>query len=158
MCFVLKHLFYMMYKQNICNKIRQPKLYMGVWMGKDDMGHSNRVWRHDHIYFSIIYLLSERQEGGGRGRATIQADTILSVEPNTGLDVTTLRSWPEPKSRVECFTKWATQVPPYPVLGPCPGGGVFGKKWEQRKNVKGCHWRLGNDRSCCQWKEGNCKE
>ena len=32
-----------------------------------------------------------------------------STKPNTGLDLTTLRSWPEPKSRVRCLTNWTTQ-------------------------------------------------
>ena len=35
-----------------------------------------------------------------------------TAEPNTGLSLTTLRSWRELKSRVRCSTDWATQVPP----------------------------------------------
>ena len=34
--------------------------------------------------------------GGGRGER--QADSLLSAEPNLGLDPRTLRSWPETKS------------------------------------------------------------
>ena len=33
-----------------------------------------------------------------------QADSTLSMELNAGLDLTTLRSGPEPKSRVRCST------------------------------------------------------
>jgi len=33
------------------------------------------------------------------------------MEPSVGLDLTTMRSWPEPKSRVGRLTNWATQVP-----------------------------------------------
>ena len=40
---------------------------------------------------------------GGRGRKS-RADFPLSVEPNTGLNLMTLRSEPELKSRVRCLT------------------------------------------------------
>ena len=36
---------------------------------------------------------------------------MLSVEPDVGLSLMTLRSWPEPKSRVPRLTEWATQAP-----------------------------------------------
>jgi len=36
---------------------------------------------------------------------------MLSTEPIVGLDLTTLRSLPELKPRVECLTDYATQVP-----------------------------------------------
>ena len=35
---------------------------------------------------------------------------MLSTEPEVGLDVTTPRSWPEPKSTVRHLTNWGTQV------------------------------------------------
>ena len=41
---------------------------------------------------------------------------MLSMEPNTGLDLTSLRSWPEPKSTVRSLTGWATQVPAPPII------------------------------------------
>ena len=36
---------------------------------------------------------------------------MLSTEPNSGLNATTLGSWPEQKSRVPCSIDWTTQVP-----------------------------------------------
>ena len=39
------------------------------------------------------------------------ADSLLSWEPDSGLDPRTLRSWPEPKSRVSCLTNGTTQAP-----------------------------------------------
>lgn len=39
----------------------------------------------------------------GRERES-QVDSALSVEHDMGLDLMTLRSWPELKSRVECLT------------------------------------------------------
>lgn len=36
---------------------------------------------------------------------------MLSTEPDAGLDLTTLRSWPELKSRVRYLTYWTTQSP-----------------------------------------------
>ena len=40
-----------------------------------------------------------------------KADTTLGTEPDVGLNLTTLRSQPEPKARIGCLTPWATQVP-----------------------------------------------
>ena len=34
-----------------------------------------------------------------------------STEPDVGLDLTTVRSWPKPKSRVRHLTNWATHAP-----------------------------------------------
>jgi len=42
--------------------------------------------------------------GRGRGRERILSRLHPSTEPDMGLDLTTLRSLPEPKSRVECST------------------------------------------------------
>ena len=39
----------------------------------------------------------ERQE-----EREFQVGSMLSMEPNMGLNLMTLRSWPEPKSRVGC--------------------------------------------------------
>ena len=39
-----------------------------------------------------------------------QADSMLSVEPNARLDLMTLRSWPELKSRVQRLMDWTTEV------------------------------------------------
>ena len=48
-------------------------------------------------------------EGGTEGEG--QADSMLSAEPNVGLDPTTLRSWTEPKSREGHLANWVTQAP-----------------------------------------------
>ena len=50
-------------------------------------------------------------QGVGEGEGESQADSTLSVEPIVGLDLMTLRSRPEPKSRVGCLTDLATQAP-----------------------------------------------
>ena len=49
----------------------------------------------------------EREHRGGgseRERENPQADSLLSTKPYTGLNLRTLRSWPELKSRVRCLT------------------------------------------------------
>ena len=52
-----------------------------------------------------------RQWKEGRGRES-SSRYPTGVEPTWGsLDLMTLRSWPEPKSRVGCLNNWATQVP-----------------------------------------------
>jgi len=60
------------------------------------------------IYVFSIYL---RERWGAEGGRESQADSLLSVEHSLGLILTTLRSWPELRSRVGCLTNWATQVP-----------------------------------------------
>ena len=40
----------------------------------------------------------------------------MSVEPDRGLDLTTLKSQPELKIRVAHLTNWATKVPPRILL------------------------------------------
>jgi len=71
-----------------------------------------------NIFFKDVFI-SEREhelegqrqgEKGERERET-QADAVLSAEPDAGLDLTTLRSGPEPKLRVGRLTDCATQVP-----------------------------------------------
>ena len=55
----------------------------------------------------------EQGRGGaeGEGKRESQADLMLSMVPNLGLDLMTLRSWPRLKSRVGHLTDWATQEP-----------------------------------------------
>ena len=69
-----------------------------------------------HGFFLRLYLFKENprvQVGRGvRGREReSQADFLLSMEPSAGLDLNTLRSWPERESRVGHSIDWATQVP-----------------------------------------------
>lgn len=51
--------------------------------------------------------------GEGRGRGNALADSALSVEPDVGLDLTTLGSGPLPKLRVGQLTDRATQAPQF---------------------------------------------
>ena len=46
------------------------------------------------------------REGGaeGEGEREFQTGSMFSTEPDMGLDLKTLRSLPEPKSRVGCLT------------------------------------------------------
>lgn len=48
--------------------------------------------------------------GGQMEKRESQADSVLSAEPNSELDLMILRSWLELKSRVRWLTNWATQV------------------------------------------------
>ena len=46
-----------------------------------------------------------------RGRDRIPGRLrAVSTEPDVGLNSRTVRSWPEPRSRVRCLTNWTTQV------------------------------------------------
>lgn len=52
---------------------------------------------------------------------------MLSEEPDTGVNLITLQSWPDLKSRIGLLTNWATQVPqqmhfPLNVYEKCPPG------------------------------------
>ena len=49
----------------------------------------------------------------GKGKRESQAGSMLSAEPNLGLNPTTLGSLLEPKSRIEHSTDWASKAPPY---------------------------------------------
>ena len=63
----------------------------------------------------MIYLLIlEREHSGGRARGRgreTQADSLLSMETDTGLDPMVLRSQPQLKPRVGCSINCATQAP-----------------------------------------------
>lgn len=49
--------------------------------------------------------------GGAEGEGESEADSALCMEPDMGLDLTTLRLQPELKPRVSCLTGCVTQVP-----------------------------------------------
>ena len=59
------------------------------------------------LFFPLrfIYLFERERES--------QADSQQRLEPNSGLNLKTLRSWPEQKSRVRRLANWATQVSPF---------------------------------------------
>ena len=67
--------------------------------------------------FSFVIFIYFLAGGGakGEGEQESQAGSTPSAEPDTGLNPTTLRSWPELKSWVGCFTNWATQAPLFSV-------------------------------------------
>ena len=50
--------------------------------------------------FIYLFIWEREKKWGCRGRES-QADSFLNTEPNVGLNSTTLRSWPEPKSRAQ---------------------------------------------------------
>ena len=70
----------------------------------------------------FIYLWEREWAQVREGRRERERETIpsrlpaVSAQPNAGLDPTTLRSWPEQKSRVGCLTNWVTQVPLHDFL------------------------------------------
>ena len=59
--------------------------------------------------YLILFWEGEKAGGRGMGRGQRerenQADSKPSVEPNTGLQFMTLRSWPELKPRIGCLTE-----------------------------------------------------
>ena len=58
--------------------------------------------------------------GWGRRREGEKILSRLHTQPDRGLALTTLRSWPELKSRVRCLSDWATQAPlNYPFYFTC---------------------------------------
>ena len=71
-----------------------------------------QVWRRFSKWF-----IWERKHGGWeeqreRERES-QANSEMSIEPDLGLGITNLRSWPELKPRVGCLTDWATKEPQF---------------------------------------------
>ena len=58
------------------------------------------------VYLFIFLVRECMQAGAGaKGERKYQAGSELSMEPAVGLDLKTLRSWPELKSRVESLIK-----------------------------------------------------
>ena len=72
----------------------------------------NTAWGCEMLFtflFLRFYLFV--RTWGRRGAEVMregQADSTLSAEPHMGLNPGTLRSWPEPKSRVRCSVDWAS--------------------------------------------------
>ena len=56
----------------------------------------------------MIYIYLRVQAGGAEGERFKQI--TLSMEPNVGLDLTTLRSLPELIPRVRCLMDYTTQA------------------------------------------------
>lgn len=65
----------------------------------------------------IIYFERERKRVGGGvegedGKTErISCRLPLNMEPYAGLDIITLISWPQLKSKFRCLTNWPSQVP-----------------------------------------------
>ena len=59
-----------------------------------------------------VHMHAHREGAEKEGEREFQAGSVLSAQSLTqGWNSQTMRSWPELKSRVECLTNWATQVP-----------------------------------------------
>ena len=89
---------------------KQPRLFgpsVGEWINKTVTHPDNR--RFSFKDFINLYE-GERERKWVREGAEGEADSPLSREPSVGLDLRTLRLWPEPKA--DALTNWATQVPP----------------------------------------------
>ena len=66
-----------------------------------------------YLFKKICLFILEREwewawVRGGAVEKNLQADSPPNKEPNAGLDLMTLKSWPEPKSKFEHLTDWAT--------------------------------------------------
>ena len=62
------------------------------------------------LFFTCVFREGEREKG------RILSRLHASVVPNSGLGLITLRSWPEPKSRVGGLTGWTTQAPQHNLI------------------------------------------
>ena len=75
------------------------------------------IWLFSHEWIQVKLFFFFFREGSGaeeqrkgEGERESQTGSTPSTELDTGLDLTTLKSWPEPKSRVKCLTDWSSQV------------------------------------------------
>ena len=92
-------------------------LFSGPWNCFFFFSHPGTIF--SNAYFILRESIQECKWGEGlrerereRGERESQAVSALSVQsPTWGSIPPTMRSWPEPKSGVECLTNWATQVP-----------------------------------------------
>ena len=66
------------------------------------------------LFFFILYF--NFFEKGGKRKRDSQASSMPSTELDVKLNLTTPKSWPEPKSGVKHFTDWTTQVLPLNIL------------------------------------------
>ena len=61
--------------------------------------------------FKYLFIWEKAVGKGPEEERESQADSVLSMGHNMGLDLTTPKSGPEPKPTVRYLTNWATQVP-----------------------------------------------
>ena len=102
---------------------KATKIMLVCFLVKEYSVEKNRNLKNRPAKYSQKFFLRERESewvhahGGGqccrgrRGEKILIRLHTVSMEPEVGLDLTTMRSWPEPKSRVGHLTDWATQVP-----------------------------------------------
>ena len=91
--------------------------------------------------FIYLFLRERARAGKGQreGERESQAGSVLSAQsPMWGLMSHTVRSWPEPKSRVRCLTNWATQVPLYHLISLKRKG--FKQIWQNIKVTRPGWW------------------
>ena len=75
---------------------------------------------YNHFLNRLIYSERKRGRESRRGKDKIWSRLHAEHRAQWGLDLMTLRSWPELKPRVGCTTNWVTQVPlhvPFNVAG-----------------------------------------
>ena len=91
------------------------KKWLGISDGKAGIGcHWNQILKDSKVegirstpYFFFLknsLLFWERESGRAEGEKESQADSPLSSEPEVGLNLPTLRSWPVLKTRVGYLT------------------------------------------------------
>lgn len=68
------------------------------------------------FFLIFIYERGEAQARGVKGGGESEADFMLSVEPDTGFDLTTLRPQPKPKTKSQMLNQPRHQVPPRKFL------------------------------------------
>ena len=123
----LHHLFFLMRKVETYlhtkeRIVRNPCVSISELMA-NPVSSVLPTWLLAHLFPGIFYFIyfkdficlrresvHERWGRGEEAERESQADSALSPGPNTGLDLTTLRLWPEPKPRVIHPTDWATQA------------------------------------------------
>ena len=76
----------------------------------------------EKVFFEKIHFFKGEHKWGGRAEGGSEggvrdreressAVSMPSMDPNLGLDLTTMRSWPEPKSKVGCLTTEPSRCP-----------------------------------------------
>ena len=84
-----------------------------MWKEKEPRD-ARSEWGWNLFIFLSVFTYFESTSGRGREKESeSQAGSALSARsPARGSNPQTMRSWPEPKSRVGRPKDWATQVPP----------------------------------------------
>ena len=59
----------------------------------------------------ICFFFRDGEGVEGEGERESEAGFMPGADPDSGLNLMTLKSSPEPKSRVRCLIDWGIQVP-----------------------------------------------